>query len=166
MQLKAIKELRSYFKDKHQDLFTVLRSVPGIGVLTAILLITELINMQRFETTDQLLNYVGLVPDTYCSGEQKRVGEMTRRGNRRIRSALIESAWMAKKKDSYLQNKFDHLCTRMSKQKVIVKIARILLRRIRHVWRHNEKYQLNTGKITEGTKPIELGKLEAIPVGS
>jgi transposase len=71
----------------------VLCCLRGIGVLTAMVLLTEIIDFRRFGRAGQLMSYVGLVSSQHSSGNVVRMGPITKTGNRRCRAALIESAW-------------------------------------------------------------------------
>jgi transposase len=46
----------------------LLKSVPGISTLTAMILLTELADLSRFSSLDKLASYAGLVPDIRSSG--------------------------------------------------------------------------------------------------
>ena len=142
LELEATRKLRTLSKtERYAVLFRLLSSVPGISLLHGMLLITELINMDRFKSNDMLRSYVGLVPNSAGSGEDERTLELTSRGNRKIKTALVESSWTAIRSDSELLLKYESYCKGMSKQKAIIRIARILLRRLRHVWIYGQLYQ-------------------------
>ena len=53
---------------------------------------------------------------------------------------MIESAWTAVREDPAMTLKFKELTKRMKSQDAIIRIARKLVRRIRHVWLHQENY--------------------------
>jgi hypothetical protein len=53
---------------------------------------------------------------------------------------LVEAAWIAVKKDPVLTMKYAQLSRRMHKNKAIIRITKMLLSRIRHVWKTNEEY--------------------------
>jgi transposase len=120
----------------------LLRSVPGVGLLTALILLTEIEDIHRFKKFDQLCHYVGLVPNVSASGEREHVGDITRRGNKHIKSQLIESAWVAVRKDPALMLKYNQLCAHMNGNRAIIRIARKLLSRIRYVLMNQQEYQL------------------------
>ena len=126
------------------DSVILLMSVPGIGFLTAATLCCELINVNRFPTFNHLAAYVGFIPTMHESAETKRSGELTPRGNAKLKYMLIAAAWTAVKKDPVLLNKFDQLSKRMKKQKAIIKIAKKLLSRIYSVWKNQTPYVLGT----------------------
>ncbi len=119
--------------DEYREQVRLLKSIPGISTLSALIFLTELGNISRFSSLDKLCGYVGLVPDTRASGEKQGTGDLTRRCNPLLRSLLIECAWVAVRKDPSLALAFHKMCTRTLKTKAIVKIARKLLNRIRFV---------------------------------
>ena len=67
-------------------------SVPGIGLITAMTLLTEIEDVSRFKTLDQFCAYIGFVPMTNSSGESHRVRGMTKRQNKLLRIMIIESS--------------------------------------------------------------------------
>lgn len=131
---------------KHSHKIRLLKSIPGIALITSLTIITELDNIKRFRNIDKLASYVGLVPSTRSSGGKEVVGEMTPRGNSQIRTMLIESAWIAIRYDPALMMKYCELKQRMEPNKAIVKIAKKLLSRVRHVLINNEPYEIGVVK--------------------
>jgi len=121
---------------------TLLTSIPGIGVLSAMTWLTEVGPIDRFEHFDRLCSYVGLVPGERSSGESTTVTGLDHRGNPRVRTLLIQNAWTAVRKDPALLHCFEQLQRRMPKQQAIIRIARKLLRRIYRILRTGEPYVL------------------------
>lgn len=139
--LKVNKALRELSKtDDYVQMVDYLTSVPGIGLTTAMTLLSELENIHRFKSLDKLCSYIGLVPTTNSSSENERVGGITPRSNKALRSALIESAWIAARNDPALALAFSKLCKRMKANKAIIRIAKKLLSRIRFVLINETKY--------------------------
>lgn len=132
------KLLRTY--TTNNKTIQLLRTVPGVGFVTAVTLYTELMDMKRFATLDDLCCYVGLVPSCSDSGEKKRSGEISSLGNRHLRYILVEAAWSAVRKDPDLLNSFARNSLKMKKNLAIIKIAKKLLNRIRHVWNCETPY--------------------------
>lgn len=120
----------------------LLLSVPGVGILTAMLLLTEVGDISRFKGIDHLCSYIGLIPNVYASGENERVGDITKRGNKHLKSYIIESSWVAVRNDPALGQKYHELCCRMAGNKAIIRIARKLLNRIRYVLLNKQEYVL------------------------
>jgi transposase len=135
---KTIRELSE--KDPYSDQVGLLRGIPGIGPLTAMIILTELETMDRFGNFDKLCSFIGLIPSTHSSGEKETIGEITHRGNSFLRGALVESAWIAARMDPALNISYHNYCKRMEPNKAIIRIARKLLSRIRFVLKNNQPY--------------------------
>jgi transposase len=120
----------------------LLRTIPGISTLTAMILLTELQEITRFHSLDELASYVGLIPDTRSSGETEHTGELTKRRHAQLRASLVEAAWTAVRKDPALLMAFQESCQRMRKTRAIVKIARKLLNRVRYVLKNQTPYRM------------------------
>ena len=145
LELTALRQLRSLSKtDRYESDVALLLTVPGIGLLTSILLLVEIGDIKRFKTLDELSGMVGIIPNTDSSGESERIGEMTKRGKKSLRTALIESSWVAIRMDPELGLSFGVYRKRMEPTKAIVRIARKLLNRIRRVLLTKEPYIIAT----------------------
>jgi len=70
-----------------------LRCFRGIDTLSAIILLAEVVDFQRFRRPRELMAYLGLVPSEYSSGETQRRGALTKAGNSHARRVLVEAAW-------------------------------------------------------------------------
>jgi transposase len=125
----------------YQENVKLLISIPGIARLTAMKLLTELDNIERFETFDKICSYVGLVPGTNSSGENEVVTGITPRKSSGIRNMLIESAWIAIRNDPALLNSFQTFCKKMKPNRAIIRIAKKLLNRVVRVLRKRERYE-------------------------
>jgi transposase len=68
-----------------------LRAFRGIGTLTALLLICEITDFRRFPSPGALMAFLGLIPSENSSGGRQKGGSITKSGNTRCRSQLIES---------------------------------------------------------------------------
>ena len=137
----VLRQLRAESKAEGiASVISSLISVPGVAFITAMSLYTEIININRFPSFEQLSSFVGLVPSVYSTGETEYTRGITFRHNKFLRPLLIEAAWTAVKKDPALTLRFNELTKQMPKQKAIIRIAKKLLRRIRHVWIYQDNY--------------------------
>lgn len=140
--LKLTADIRNLSKTAYyKEDVMLLRSIPGIGLLTAMLLLTELDIMNRFENIDNLCSYIGLVPSTNKSGENDKDGDITPRGHSFLRKAIIESSWIAVRNDPALMKSFYEYSKRMPSNKAIVRIGKKLLNRIRFVIKNRKAYE-------------------------
>jgi len=135
---KYIHELSK--SDQYANNVVLLRSIPGIGLLTAMTILTELEDMKRFKNFDCLCGFIGLIPSTHSSGDNEKVGDITSRGHSVLRSSIIESAWVAVRHDLALTKSYHDYCNRMEPNKAIIRIARKLLSRIAYVLKNNTPY--------------------------
>ena len=139
--LAANRALRGLSKSlRYKTPVELIRSAPGIGLINAMVFLTELGDIGRFRCLDQLANYVGLTPNIYSSSDTVHVKGITHRCNHILREALIESAWCAARKDPALYMAYKEYLKRMNHNKAIIKIARKLLNRIRYVLLNQQKY--------------------------
>jgi len=139
--VQIVRLLRSYCTEfRITELIGYLRSIPGIGFITAITFYTEIMDIYRFRTLDHMSSYVGLVPSVHSSGEHEWHGRLTNRKNSYLRHMLVEAGWIAIRKDAALLLAFNELTRKMSKQKAIIRIARKLLNRMRYVWLNQKSY--------------------------
>jgi transposase len=69
-----------------------LRSVPGIGPLTATALVAFVGTIHRFASARRFASYLGLVPKEFSSGETRRFGRISKRGDTYLRTLLIHGA--------------------------------------------------------------------------
>jgi transposase len=67
-----------------------LRAFKGIATLSAMLLISEIIDFRRFPNPRALMAFLGLIASENSSGDKQRGGPITKTGNARCRSQLIE----------------------------------------------------------------------------
>jgi len=77
---------------RHMPEAQVLMSVPGIGVLTATALVAYVGDVRRFRSGRHFAAYLGLTPREHSSGLSRRMGRITKHGNRYLRMLLIHGA--------------------------------------------------------------------------
>ena len=128
--------------DRYRSNLKLLQSIPSIGQLTGMILLTEIGDINRFKRLDELCSYCGVVPNCHNSGQSEKVGGLTRRGNNIIKRVLIECAWSAVRKDPALLLYYKEQIKKMKGQKAIIKVVRKLLSRIRYVLMNKKEYVL------------------------
>lgn len=126
----------------YSDNTNLLRTVPAIGILSAMTILTELGDISRFKNQDHLFSYCGLTPDCHSSGDTERIGKVSRRGNIFVKTILIECAWVAVRKDPALLLYFKQQLPKMDRNKAIIKVARKLLNRVRFVLKNKKAYEI------------------------
>jgi len=139
--LEVNKKVRALSKSKYyQKRVALLISIPGISLTTAMVILTEIDDIHRFANREKLRSYVGLTPTSHASGDKDIHGEMINRGNKFLKSVVMESAWVAARVDPVLHLKYIGYCKRMKKNKAIVRIACTLLDIVNYVLRNEKPY--------------------------
>jgi len=127
-------------EERYKKSIQLLRTIPGVGLIGALTILTELGDVRRFKSMDHLCSYVGLVPNVYSSGETMHVGNLTARRNTYLQPILIQCSWKAVSKDPALLKAYHSWCKRMKGQHAIIRIARKMLSRIRFVLLNEQEY--------------------------
>jgi transposase len=70
-----------------------LMALRGIDLIAATSLLAEIGDLTRFCSPRELMAWLGMVPSEHSTGEHVRRGAITKAGNRRARSMLVECAW-------------------------------------------------------------------------
>jgi transposase len=116
-----------------KDQVPFLIQLPGIGLLSAMTILSAIGDIARFPTPKKLVGYSGLGGRVHISGGTRRTGGITKQGRRELRTVMIECSWSAVRTHPYWKARFARLEKRIGKQKAIVAIARKLLVVVWHV---------------------------------
>lgn len=142
-EYELTKQLRVMASDeRYKEVFAKLYKIPGVGLITIMTLLTEIVDINRFCSFKKLNSYVGMCPTERSSGEKTRHGRITPRANKGVRTVLIEAAWTAIQHDPAFSLKYSELRKRMESNDAIVSIARKLLSRIYAVWKTHVDYTI------------------------
>ena len=86
---------------RYQASCDALRKLPGVGLITALVFLTELGDLTRFSNRRQVAAYLGLAPSVAESGDcSDRKGHITRQGPSRVRKVLCQATWTAIRVDA------------------------------------------------------------------
>lgn len=86
-----IKELSD--TEPYREKVQRLMCLRGVGLYTAMVILTETGDARRFASAKAMMSYFGLVPRESSSGERQSRGSITKAGNSRVRWVLTEAAW-------------------------------------------------------------------------
>lgn len=124
-----------------------LRSIPGIGLLTATALVAFIGDVQRFASCRRFASFLGITPREHSSGLTRRLGRISKRGDVYLRMLLIHGArsvLLAAKRSQQpdrLRAWALHLQQRRGHNKAAVALANKMARIVWAVWRHETSYQ-------------------------
>lgn len=128
--------------EKYAERIKLLCTIPGIGRLIATEIMVELQDMKRFKSAEKIASYIGLTPSEYSTGQYTRQGRITRCGNTRVRTCLVEASWILIYRDPFMNYKYEKLKSRKGGKRAIIAIARHLIIRIRSIILNNEPYSI------------------------
>ena len=139
--LEATKMIRSLSQtERYKHKCDLLMTVPGIGFIVSMCILTEIYDVKRFHNEKEFAAYLGLIPTSHSSGDKVVHGEMTFRGNKQLGPMIIETAWISICKDAGLGSLYLRYKERMKPQEAIVRIARKLSNIIFAVLKNETQY--------------------------
>jgi transposase len=127
-----------------------LRTVPGVGPVTATAFVATLDTWERFAGPHQVEAYLGLAPSEKSSGEKQHKGRITKAGNSRARWLLVEAAWaiLRSRRDETepLRRWAQRVALRRGTKVGIVALARKLAGILYAMWRDGTTYEKREGR--------------------
>jgi len=120
----------------------LLITIPGIDRRTAEIILAEIgLDMSRFPSARHLAGWAGVAPGNHQSGGKNYSGR-SKKGNRTLRTALVQAAQSAKrKKDSYLAALYHRIARRRGKKRALVAVAHSILVSIYYMLSRQQPYQ-------------------------
>ena len=118
-----------------------LQTHPGVGPLTALAFVLIIGKADRFQCGKQIACYLGLVPLEKSSGNQRRLGHITKQGNSLLRFLLVEAAQVTARSLPEWRSKYVHLTMRRGRKIAKVAMARRLAVRLYWMMRKEWNYE-------------------------
>lgn len=121
--------------ERYAESVKELRKLKGVGVLTAMVYLVEMGDLERFSNRREVGAYIGLVPCAAESGDQNdRKGHITREGPGRLRKVLCQASWARIRHDPDENKFYSRLAARnpKHKKKAVVAVMRRLAVRMWH----------------------------------
>ena len=88
-----ISEIEAEIKRMMDELDSPLLDIPGMGFRMAAMILAEIGDVSRFDSSDKLLAFSGVSPSTYQSGKLNNAyAHMEKRGSKYLRFALYQAA--------------------------------------------------------------------------
>ena len=111
---------------RYRPVVAALCRFSGVGVLTAMVYLTEMGDLSRFRNRQQVGSYLGLVPSSFETGEgADRKGHITRQGPSRVRKVLCQAVWSRLRWVEWEREAYDRIVARNPKHKKIAVVARM-----------------------------------------
>lgn len=119
----------------------LLMTMPGIGYFSALLVLAEIGQIDRFPSAKQLCSYAGLVPTIRASAGKVHRGALTKQGSKYLRWILIEVCTHAVRGSCHLGQLYQRVKTKHGTAAARVAVARSMLIAIFHMLSTNQPYR-------------------------
>ena len=130
---KAVEALAQ--QPRYREPAKVLDAVGGVGILTAMVVLTELGDLSRFANRKQIAAFLGVVPSSDESGEANdRKGHITRQGPWRVRRVLCQCVWARVRTVPEEKAAYERIVKKNPKHKMVAVVA--MMRRLAVVLWH------------------------------
>lgn len=121
----------------------ILMSIPGISFFSALLIMSEIGDYNRFPTAKKLCCFAGLVPSIHASGGKIREGKIIKQGSKNLRFALLQSIPHLIKKHHGLAARYYRIVTKKGIKTARIAISRRLLTIILSMLKNRKEFNPN-----------------------
>lgn len=119
----------------------LLDTIPGIARQSAEMIVAEIgTDMSRFPSAAHLAAWAGLAPGN-CESAGKQLSTTTRKGNRVLRTILVQAAHALSRTKTYLAAQFSRLSARRGKKRAAIAVAHSILVIAYHLIQRQEPYR-------------------------
>ena len=130
-----------YAYNNHKREMEILLSVPGIGPVGAITILSEIGDIKDFPSAEKLASWIGIVPRVAQSADKLYTGPITKRGSVHLRWILTEiSHSTARSKMNGLRAFFERKVKEIGKAKAIIALGRKIISLVWHLLSNDELY--------------------------
>ena len=129
--------MKDYEKSKKK-----LEKMPGLGKRSAEIILAEIgQDMTRFPTSGHICSWAGVCPGNNESAGKRRSGK-TRKGNKILKSTLVECAQSAvRRKDTFFYAQYQRRAMRRGKKRATLAVAHSILIAIYYMIKEDKEYQ-------------------------
>lgn len=124
---EQLKRFASVGSSREQEQRTLLLSIPGVGPITAEVVLAEVADVTRFPSQKRLVAYAGLAPGQRESAGKRKELHLEKSGSKLLRTTLVQAAWRLVRLSDRWRAAYQQLKQRVRAKKAIVAIARRLL---------------------------------------
>jgi len=130
--------LKTYAEDYPE--ISRLTEIPGIGIFSALIVLAEIGDINRFPSPKKLVNYAGLCPGLHQSGNTCYNRPITNQGDKYLRWILTEAAFHAIRHPGPLKDFYTSLFKTKGCQRAIIAVSRKMLVGIYFVLKNNKPF--------------------------
>jgi transposase len=136
------RQIARLLDDRQKAAITLWDTIPGVNETVATVLAAELgTRPEQFPDAHHAASWVAICPGNHESAGKRKSGK-TRKGNRWLRTALVEAAWAAaRSKRTYLAALYSRLVGRRGEKRALVAVAHSILVAAYQMLKTNQPYR-------------------------
>jgi transposase len=126
-----------------EPIIAALTTTPGVGTVVAATFVSVVDEATRFRNAHQVESYIGLVPCEDTTGGNRRLGAITKKGNKYLRAILVQAAWSILTKGEKHDPLYlwaTNVAKRRGKRIAVIALARRLVGVLWAMWRDGTVY--------------------------
>jgi transposase len=147
---RQLQEFAKEGSDQEQVDRALLRTIPGVGVVTSEVLLAELADPRRFSSVKKAVAYAGLAPGQRESAGKRKSLHIEKTGSPLLRWVLTQAAWQLVMRSPKWKTIYENLKRRTGAKKAITAVTRRLLTISVTLLKRQEPYrEIEPGKISQ-----------------
>jgi transposase len=133
---------------QEDEMAKLLMTVPGIGYYSALLIVSEVGDINRFPDSYHLCSYAGLIPSTHSSGGITYHGSITKTGSKYLRWIMLEClhAHIRNDKNSNVTQFYQRISKKKGNSKAAVAAASKLVKIVYWIMKEKRTYNNKSGQ--------------------
>ena len=141
-RIKEMDDLIDEYMKEYEENKKKLEKMPGLGKRSSEIILAEIgQDMKRFPTAGNICSWAGVCPGNNESAGKRRNGK-TRKGNKILKSTLVECAQSAvQRKDSFFYAQYQRIAMRRGKKRAKLAVAHSILIAIYYMIKENKEYE-------------------------
>lgn len=155
-QIKVVEERQveqvKHAKNKAAEQLRQLMELKGVGLQFSFTMVMEFFSWREFANVRQVGACAGMTPTPYDSGDSQREQGICKAGNKRIRSTMVEAAWMwlrwqpQSALSQWFEKRFAHGGKRMRRIGIVAMARKLLV----SLWKYLEHGEMPEGAVFGG----------------
>ena len=141
-RIEEMDELIDEYMKEYEKIKKKLKKIPGLGKRRSEIILAEIgQDMKRFPTAGHISSWAGVCPGNNESAGKRRSGK-TRKGNKILKSTLVECAQSAvRRKDTFFYAQYQRISMRRGKKRAILAVAHSILISIYYMIKEDKEYE-------------------------
>jgi transposase len=146
---EEIQKIEQYLKKqgKQNKEAQLLTTIPGVGIYSALIILSEIGDIHRFPNEEKLFSYAGVIPTVHQTGENTYHGHITKQGSKHLRWILTEAVrihliWTDRHMmETKISKFYQRICKKKPKNVAATATTRKMLQIIYHMLKRKDEFR-------------------------